>query len=182
MNALRASRFFATLALAIGCLLVFAGAASAQPGYGSDGPSVSLSASESGGTITATGTGFGSGNSVTGTLFSDPIDLGTKSANDDGKVSFTFSVDGLDAGEHKVVLSSSEGSASAKFTVSGGGEISVVPSAFSVPTAPAGSSDSSGLAFTGSDSIVPVSIVGGLLILGGAAAVVGSRRKSKTRV
>ncbi|HWM04058.1 MAG TPA: hypothetical protein VNP92_17125 [Actinophytocola sp.] len=49
------------------------------------------------------------------------------------------------------------------------------------------SSDSSSsedeLAFTGSNAIVPLSIVGGLLLIGGAVAVVSSRRKrDKTRV
>jgi hypothetical protein len=49
------------------------------------------------------------------------------------------------------------------------------------------SSDSSSsedeLAFTGSNAIVPLSVVGGLLLIGGAVAVVSTRRKrDKTRV
>ena len=181
MSALRLTRFFAAAALALSGLLVIAGPASAQPGYGAGGITVSLSASASGGSITATGNGVGAGEAVTGTVFSDPVDLGTKSADGSGEVSFMFSVQDLAPGEHMVVLSGPSGSASATFTVTAGvqGDVAAVDG---------GSSAGGGasvrdvlLALTGLNAIITLSILGLLLVAGGGAAVVNNRR-SRNRV
>ena len=112
------TRLFGVFALTVAGLLLMGGPALAQPGYGGDdGPTASISASESSSEITVNGANFEPGEEVTGTVFSDPIDLGTKTADSDGRVSFTFSVSGLDAGEHRVVLSADSGSATVRFTV-----------------------------------------------------------------
>ena len=178
MGALRLTRFSAVAALALGVLLMIAGPASAQPGYGAGGITVSLSASASGGSITATGNGFGAGEAVTGTVFSNPVDLETKSADGSGEVRFTFSLQDLVPGEHTVVLSGPSGSGSATFTVTPGGQDGVA----AVDRGSSAGGDEAGasvrdvlLALTGLNAIIPLSILG-LLVVGGGAAVVSSRR------
>ncbi len=178
MSALRLTRFIVVAALALSVLLMIAGPASAQPGYSAGGITVSLSASMSDDSITATGSGFGSGETVTGTVFSNPVDLGTKNADSSGEVSFTFSVQNLSLGEHTVVLSGPSGSGSATFTVTPGGQDGVA----AVDRGSSAGGDEAGasvrdvlLALTGLNAIIPLSILG-LLVVGGGAAVVSSRR------
>ncbi len=163
-------------------LLTITGLASAQPGYGEGGPAVSLSGSASGDLITAVGSGFVPGELVTGTVFSDPMDLGAKNADPAGTVIFTFSVRGLAPGKHRVVLSAPSGSATATFTVTGGSSGDAVATVADAGSHPggnaAGGHDAGGeLAFTGSNLIIPVAAVGLLLLVGGVAAVAGSRRR-----
>jgi hypothetical protein len=208
------TRLFGVFALTVAGLLLMGGPALAStiPGYGGgdDGPTCSLSASESSSEITANGDNFEPGEEVTGTVFSDPIDLGKKIADSSGRVSFTFSVRDLDPGEHRVELSADSGTATAFFTVvRDGGDTVIEVSDSSSDDSDDSSSDSSssdssssddsddsddsssdgsssngsssddedGLAFTGSNVIIPLSIVGALLLVGGGVAVVSSRRK-----
>ena len=197
MSALRLTRSSAVATLALGVLLVIAGPASAQPGYGAGGITVSLSTSMSDDSITATGSGFSSGETVTGTVFSNPVDLGTKNADSSGEVSYTFSVQNLAPGEHTVVLSGPSGSGSATFTATEGGQDDGVAALESGPLTGGGESDASAgdglvpgdglvrsvagvlasiLASIGSNAIIPLSVIGLLLIAGGCAAVASSRR------
>ena len=186
MSALRLTRFSAVAALALGVLLVIAGPASAQPGYGAGGITVSLSASASDDSITATGSGFGSGETVTGTVFSNPVDLGTKNADSSCEVSFTFSVQNLSPGEHTVVLSGPSGSGSATFTVTESRQGGGTAPPENGPSTGGGESGASAagslvrilagvLASIGSNAIMPLSVIGLLLIVGGCAALVSSR-------
>jgi len=184
---MRIHRMTALATLVLAALLTITGLASAQPGYGEGGPTVSLSASASGDLMTAVGSGFVPGEPVTGTVFSDPMDIGTKNADPAGTVSFTFSVRGLAPGEHRVVLSAPSGSATAAMTVTGansGDAVATVADANSYPSGNVASGNvASGngadgeLAFTGSNLIIPVAAVGLLLLVGGGAAVAGSRRR-----
>jgi LPXTG-motif cell wall-anchored protein len=167
-------------ALVLGGLLLLAGVAAAQPpGYGEGGPAVSLSASATADSITATGTGFEAGEPVTATVFSRPVVLGAQDADSTGSVTFTFSVRNLEPGEHRIVLDAPSGSASAVFTVLAGAGDGGAASARVDDGGDQQGGDQQGgeLAYTGSDLLVPLAVAGLVLVLGGAAAVVGSRRK-----
>uniref|UniRef100_UPI003B75D302 hypothetical protein n=1 Tax=Nesterenkonia muleiensis TaxID=2282648 RepID=UPI003B75D302 len=53
----------------------------------------------------ATATGYEAGTQVTGTMYSDPLDLGTQVADETGAVTFTWEIpDDTEPGEHTVVL------------------------------------------------------------------------------
>ncbi|MCW2529140.1 MAG: putative rane protein [Pseudonocardiales bacterium] len=113
-----------------------------------------------GSTQTVTGTGFTPGEIVQATLHSDPIDLGTFTADSDGTVVVQFAVPvDLAVGAHDVTLIglTSAGQAVAAFTVA-----ALAASATPTPLT------SGTLALTGS-SIGPLTLVGGLAVLGGAA-------------
>lgn len=124
------------------------------------------------------------------TVFSTPKFLGTKAADSTGKVSFTFSTKDLPAGDHRVEVTD---------TVTG----KVATAYFSVTPATAGTasdgtsnqaggtsnqaggsdSGSGALAFTGAEAVIPLSVLGVILVGGGAAAVVASRsRKASSNV
>jgi hypothetical protein len=170
----RISRHLALLIpLVVGGVLAIAGSAAATPAYGEGGPAVALSASVSGDSITADGSGFVPGEPVTGTVFSTPMDLGTKDADAGGHVSFTFSVRDLEPGKHRVVLSAPSGSVTSYFTVAG---TSAGDGGSSVTNVDQAASAGDELAYTGSDLVVPAAVVGLLLVLGGVTAVVIGRR------
>ena len=116
----RTKHRLATLAAMVlaGLLMITGLSAAAVPGYGAGGITASLSATVvSGGSLTVDGAGFVPGEPVTGTVFSDPMNLGTKKADSSGSVTFKFSVDGLDVGQHRVVLSAPSGSVTVFFIV-----------------------------------------------------------------
>ncbi|MGO2683488.1 MAG: hypothetical protein ACTIAA_04635, partial [Microbacterium sp.] len=108
-------------------------------------------------TQSATGTGFEPGEVVTGVMNSDPVELGTQTANADGTVTFTWTIPaGTDLGDHTVTLTGADsGSVSIDFKVV-----------------------AKGLAVTGSESgpAIPLAL---MLIAAGTLAVVGSRRMIK---
>ncbi|WP_243229169.1 choice-of-anchor G family protein [Microbacterium sp. CIAB417] len=110
---------------------------------------------EVGDTQTAVGTGFQPGETVTGTMNSDPLALGTQVADSNGTVTFTWKIPaGTDLGTHSVTLSGAEsGSDSDTFRVV-----------------------ADGLATTGLDTglAVPIGIV--LAALGAAGIVIGRRK------
>jgi hypothetical protein len=58
--------------------------------------------------VTVTGDGFTPGETVEGTLFSDPVDLGSASADDEGNGALTFTVPEVESGTHTVQLEGSE--------------------------------------------------------------------------
>ncbi|QTV80519.1 hypothetical protein [Microbacterium sp. NIBRBAC000506063] len=47
---------------------------------------------ERGGSLTVTGTGFAAGENVSGVMNSEPLALGTRSADADGAVTFTWTI------------------------------------------------------------------------------------------
>lgn len=68
---------------------------------------------------TAVGTGFLPGESVSGVMSSEPIALGTQIADEDGTVTFTWTIPaGTDLGTHTVTLTGvTSGSVAATFQV-----------------------------------------------------------------
>ena len=114
-------------------------------------------------TVTFTGTGFTPGESVTGTVHSQPVNLGTVAADAQGNVSFTWNVPaGFAPGEHTVTL---KGETSKR----------AVQATFTVVAAPAPPQD--GLASTGTST---AGLWGGslILVLLGAGVVLGNRRRA----
>jgi hypothetical protein len=69
-------------------------------------------------TVTISGSGFAPGDTVTATVYSNPIALGSRTADSNGNVSFTFTpTAALDAGGHRVELAGTGVTASATLTV-----------------------------------------------------------------
>jgi hypothetical protein len=59
--------------------------------------------------FTVVGTGFKAGESVTATLYSDPVVLGTKLADSSGRVEFSWTMPaGIATGSHTVILKGAE--------------------------------------------------------------------------
>lgn len=116
------------------------------------------------------------GRQFTLTLFSDPTNLGTFTADANGDVTGTFSTAGLAVGQHRLqaVATATGESQSAAFTVIAG-QGSVVPAGNGGGSSTSGGG---GLAFTGANAVVPLTTLGVVLLLaGGAAVVVGRRRQ-----
>lgn len=116
----RLIRILGVCVLAVGLTLIGGPAFAQEPGYGTGEATISLSASATRGEITASASGFEPGETVTGTVFSSPHSIGTKTADSNGRVTFTFNVCdlGLDRGPHEIKLSGrSSRSVSASFTV-----------------------------------------------------------------
>lgn len=99
---------------------------------------------------TVTASGFTAGETVTGTLHSDPVDLGTQIADKDGKVTFAFQIPvGFEVGKHTVVLkgATSGHSVTVAFTVTDSAKAPAT-------TATAGSKPAAGAGVTESASVL----------------------------
>jgi hypothetical protein len=78
-------------------------------GAGSSGAAVlSTTQAAPGDDVTVSGEGFQAGETIDGTLFSDPVDLGRTTADDDGTGALTFTVPDVEAGTHTVQLEGAE--------------------------------------------------------------------------
>jgi len=95
-----------------------------------------LEVTSSGRVFTFTGSGFGSGESVTATIHSTPISLGSQPATASGTVVFTWTAPSDFSGNHQVVLAGASGQVSGWFVVP--------PGAVESPTAPVTSSSTQG--------------------------------------
>ena len=88
---------------------------------GTGGPTASISGGSTvtaGGTLVVKATGFAAGERVRGTVHSDPVSLGTKTASAAGAVTFRWTVPaGFAAGAHTVVLTAASGTVTVPFTV-----------------------------------------------------------------
>src|SRR5690606_33931789 len=108
---------------------------------------------------TVVGTGFEPGEKVTGLMNSTPLELGIRTADADGTVTFTWTIPtGTDAGEHTVTLTGeTSGAVSVRFRVL-----------------------ADGLAATGHEPGpgVPIALV--LIVLGGVA-IAGARMRMLAR-
>jgi hypothetical protein len=82
-------------------------------------------------TLTVTGTGFQPGESVTATVYSEPVGLGAKQADATGKVVFTWQVAaGTAIGQHRVELVGAlSGKVDGAFTVEAVGKTGNLPGA-----------------------------------------------------
>ena len=102
---------------------------------------------------------------VTLVLHSEPIVLGTFTADANGVVTATFTLPaGLAVGEHTLVFDGNMGT--------------YYQEALTVEAAAATKPASSGLAYTGASIAMPLALGGGLLALGGGALVVSRRRSA----
>jgi hypothetical protein len=133
-------------------------------------PSVSADTVPPGGTVVFKGGGFAPNSTVTVTLHSDPIVLGTTTANDQGNFTFEAVIpDGLDPGEHRLEASGVDPAGNPLVVVQ---TITVVPA----EALAAEATQSSGtLPYTGSDVLRYAGLGLGLVVVGGAA-VWGTRR------
>lgn len=171
---------FAAIAFALGLVMASASTAGAAPSPypppTSAGPSISIAFDSplvTGSPITITITGFQPFESITLVIFSDPINLGTFTADGEGTLTTTVTVPaGLEPGAHTIVATGSEGSvAQYGITLAGG-------LAFTGPGEGSGGGGS-GLAFTGI-------AIGGSLILAiglltaGAVTLMAGRRKASS--
>jgi hypothetical protein len=70
--------------------------------------------------LTVVGVNFQAGETVRGTLYSDPVDIGTQTANASGQVTFTYTLPAnFPPGAHRVVLTAQSGTAELAFTIPG---------------------------------------------------------------
>lgn len=128
-------------------------------------PALSDSTVAPGGTVTFTGGGFRPGSVITITFFSDPIVLGTTTADSVGNFSVTVVIpDGVPLGDHHLEASGVDASGQ-PFTVSL--DVTV--------------GSTSPLARTGSD-VSAVLGIGFVVIVLGAAALLGARRVRTSKV
>jgi hypothetical protein len=133
-------------------------------------PAVSSDVVAPGGTVIFTGGGFAPNSTVTVTLHSDPIVLGTTTANAQGNFTFEAVIpDGLDPGEHRLEASGVDPAGNPLVVVQ---TINVV----SPEVLGATQTETSGaLPYTGSDVVRYAGLGLGLIVIGGAA-VWGTRR------
>lgn len=159
--------FFAGLVAAIS--LLCSGPAFA---YGPNAPSVTTNTSSvtPGGTLVVTGTGFEPNSLITLVLHSDPVTLGTVTANANG--SFTDEVtvpSDTPPGDHTIIASDTYGdTASTEIVVT-----AAVTGANSTT-----SSGGSGLAFTGADIAALTSVGAVALALGGMLVLATRKRRA----
>ena len=134
-------------------------------GYGPNAPTVytSVSAIGPGGTLTVSGSNFTPNVTVTITLHSDPVVLGTTTSNGSGAYFLVMTIPSDTVpGTHTIIASDAQGDTASTLLVVTG----------AVPLA-----TSSGLAFTGAD-IAALSGVGAIaLALGGMLILTGRRRR-----
>ncbi len=138
--------------------------------YGPSGPTISISTSTvgPGGSLIMNGSGFCPLCSITFTLHSNPVVIGTTTANASGDFSATLTIPSNTApGTHTIVATDPDGdTASTTITVTG----ATVPVSTVTP--------SKGLAFTGAD-IAALSGVGAIALgLGGMLLLTSRRRRS----
>jgi hypothetical protein len=154
--------------------------------------------------VTVIGTGFESGQKVSGVVNSEPVELGTKIADEKGTVQFEFDASSLEVGKHKVTLTAvgaKDYTGSAKLTVSKADDDDdnstpspspspdddETPSATPSPdddgeTPPPsdGEGDDDGLPGTGASSALTLFGLGGIVLIGsGATIAVAARRRNR---
>jgi hypothetical protein len=126
-----------------------------------------------------TGAGFAAGEVVAVAMASDPVDLGTVTADAAGEVAFTFTVpEGTPLGEHRVTAIGRGGAAAATFTV----VEAVVMEAVVADQAASAETPDHALAVTGSAVGVVVGVAGLLVAAGLLLSLgVGSARRRTTQ-
>lgn len=155
--------------LGMGVIAVAAVALGAGPAgaveYPPSSPTASVSSSTAtpGGTVSVQSSGWQADSSVSLTLFSDPVSLGSVTADSSGAFSTTVTIpSGTAAGAHRIVLSGTDANGNAATQ-----EIAI--------TVTVAAGDGS-LPRTGSDSPPYILFGAGLLLVGAVLAVVARRR------
>lgn len=182
----RSAIWLVTGITAVLALVAFAPAASAQTYTGQATVTVSDLVASPGEPITVVASGYAAGATVTFTLNSDPIHLGTATADAQGTARLTFTIPtGVPAGDHTLVASGLDASGnvltlSTRLTVmaAGGNSGGTGGTGGTGSGSGSGSGSSSGsLPRTGSDNTNLVR-AGALLIAAGGAAVLVTRKRS----
>lgn len=172
---MRILKMLALSALALGALAVPAAAQTYPP---SGGCSLGLSSSTvpAGGTVVVSTSGtpcYAPGSSETLTFTSDPVNLGTVTANANGQFSTTVTIPSdATAGTH-TITSSGPGASGGTLVLSA--SLTVTRAAAPVAAAPGQ------LAFTGSSDTAPLLWIALVALVLGAALVIGARRRVSTR-
>lgn len=176
-NRLRTIRTILTglAVVAIG-MLAFARTAAAEVDYDtSDGITISDTDGQlqAGGAVEVTGTGFKAGSEVKGYLHSDPILLGTLTADSAGVVSGAFTIPAdAPAGSHTITLEGVDPSDSPRV-------LSLAVEVVAADAADAADVDGTpdALSFTGS-TVAPLAAAGALLVVAGVVVVRFNRRRA----
>jgi hypothetical protein len=174
MSGHRLSRVVAAAALLFAGSLLAAAPASAQVYNGGGTATLSISSSivEQGASLVVSGSNYVGNESITGTVFSAPLSLGTQMSTASGTFSYTFSTATLSLGSHHVVASGSTGdSASVAFTVVAAGQASGVPVS-SIDTGRPGAGSGPNAVLVGAGIALVV------VALGGGVFMVRRRRES----
>jgi hypothetical protein len=135
--------------------------------YGPNAPAIQANTSSTtpGGSVDVTGSGFCLNCTITLTLHSNPVTLGTTTSDGNGSFSTSVSIpSGTEPGSHAIVATDPDGDSAST---------AILVSATTGPTIAA----SSGLAFTGAD-IAALSAIGAVaLAVGGMLILTGRRRR-----
>lgn len=163
---MRRKRGLSAAAVFLGVSLGWAAPAFAYPAGSGPAVATNTSSTTPGGSMTVTGSNFVPNETITLTLHSTPVTLGTTSASASGTFSVTVTIPSdTTPGTHTILASGATGD-SASTTI-------VVTGAISPPA-----TVTSGLPFTGAD-IAAVSGVGAIaLALGGMLVLTGRRRRT----
>jgi hypothetical protein len=160
----------------LGLLALAAGPAHAQTYSGGATITVSDGTVAPGQPVTATATGFAPDSGVDFTLFSDPVSLGTATADADGVATLTFTMPDVAPGEHQLVASG-VGPDGAPLQVAT--TITVLASAdAAADLGGTGQPSGSELARTGSD-VDDALRFGAILLAVGGAILLGVRKRSQ---
>jgi hypothetical protein len=174
----RAIRIFAAM-LSIGVVLMFTGTAFA---YGPGGAPIVAGSTTTvgpGGQITCGGANFQPGETVAFEAHSTPVSLGTVQANAVGAWTATLTIPtNFPPGAHQIVATGLSSGQQAVFDFTVVGTVANTTPVAAVATTP---STSAPLAFTGTDSILLVSVASIALAIGGFL-VLGSRRRRHEHV
>ena len=132
-------------------------------------------------TVNVVGSGFQPSEIVNIQVHSNPIELGTVTADSAGAFSATFTLPaGLPAGAHAIIATGETSGITAQiaFTLAAASQSPAAPASTVAPvTAPASS-----LPYTGTDVALSVSVGAGALVLGGLLVLSARRRRNASWV
>lgn len=162
---------FTTVTLLLG---VVGPAAAQYPPVSDDGVVISDTTVFPGQVVTVSGSGWLPGSTVTLTLYSDPVELGTATVEDDGTFTIDVVIPEVSPGTHTLEIRGTDDS----------GEPRVEELTIEVLAPGAGLDDAAatadmGLAFTGAHTAVGVALAAALLLTGGVTLLVARRRRRR---
>ncbi len=159
---------------------LFAGTASAQGEYTGGGTlALDKTTATVGESVGATATGFESGASVAFVFNSDPVDIGTVTADADGVASTTFTVPSVELGTHTVTATGISATTGEVVTLSS--QIEIVAIGTDGTGTGTGTGSDGSLPRTGSNS-TDLLRVGALLVAAGGAVVLITRKRAQAKI